>query len=89
MRPKPIRGANMLSFSPAIGFGCICARRDFRPIENQSYNHEEMGHDNAYKVDLSGEYGVTATFNVSDLTLFDVGDDSRLSPFEKRGDDAD
>jgi hypothetical protein len=22
MRPKPIRGANMLSFSPAIGFGC-------------------------------------------------------------------
>ena len=45
--------------------------------------------DNAYKVDLSGEYGVTATFNVSDLTLFDVGDDSRLSPFEKRGDDED
>jgi hypothetical protein len=44
MRPKPIRGANMLSFSPTIGFGCICARRDFRPIENQSYNHEEMSH---------------------------------------------
>jgi hypothetical protein len=34
----------VLSFSPAIGFGCICARRDFRPIGNQSYNHEEMGH---------------------------------------------
>jgi len=44
MRPKQIRGANMLSFSPAIGFRCIYARRDFRPIENQSYNHEEMGH---------------------------------------------
>jgi hypothetical protein len=44
MRPKPIRGTNMLSFSPAIGFGCICARRDFQPIGNQSYNHEEMGH---------------------------------------------
>jgi hypothetical protein len=44
MRPKPIRGANMLSFSPAIGFGCICARRDFRHIGNQSYNHEEIGH---------------------------------------------
>jgi hypothetical protein len=43
-RPKPIRGANMLSFSPAIGFGCIDARRDFRPIGNQSYNHEEMSH---------------------------------------------
>jgi len=44
MQPKPIRGANMLSFSPTIGFGCICARRDFQPIGNQSYNHEEMGH---------------------------------------------
>jgi hypothetical protein len=42
MQPKPIRGVNMLSFSPAIGFGCICARRDFRPKRNQSYNHEEM-----------------------------------------------
>ena len=45
--------------------------------------------DNAYKVDLPGEYGVSATFNVSDLTLFDVGDDSRSNPFEERGDDVD
>jgi hypothetical protein len=44
MRPKPIRGANMLSFSPTVGFGCICTRRDFRPIGNQSYNHEKIGH---------------------------------------------
>ena len=42
-----------------------------------------------YKVDLPGEYGVSATFNVSDLTLFDVGDDSRSNPFEERGDDED
>jgi hypothetical protein len=34
----------VLSFSPAIRFECICARRDFRPIGNQSYNHEEMDH---------------------------------------------
>jgi hypothetical protein len=32
---------NMLSFSLPIGFGCIRAMRDFRPIGNQSYNHEE------------------------------------------------
>jgi len=49
----------------------------------------ERINNNAYKVDLPGEYGVSATFNVSDLTLFDVGDDSRLNPFEERGDDAD
>ena len=49
----------------------------------------ERINDNAYKIDLSGEYGVIATFNVSDLTLFDVGDDSRSNPFEERGEDAD
>jgi len=44
---------------------------------------------NAYKVDFPGEYGVNATFNVSGLTLFDVGDDSRSNPFEERRDDED
>jgi len=38
---------------------------------------------------LPGEYGGSATFNFSDLTQFDVGDDSRLNPFEERGDDED
>jgi hypothetical protein len=33
--------------------------------------------DNAYKVDLPGEYNVSATFNVFDLSHFDEGDDSR------------
>jgi hypothetical protein len=36
---------------------------------------------------LLGEYVVSATFNVSDLTLFDIGDDSMLNPFEEKGDD--
>ena len=40
--------------------------------------------DNVYKVDLLGEYGVTTTFNVSDLSLFDVGDNSRLNSFKER-----
>jgi hypothetical protein len=37
---------------------------------------------------LLGEYGVSATFNVSDLSSFEVDDDSRSNPFEERGDDA-
>ena len=39
-------------------------------------------------MDLPNEYGVNATFNVVDLSLFDVGDDSRSNRFEEIGDDA-
>nr|XP_034901491.1 uncharacterized protein LOC118039036 [Populus alba] len=49
----------------------------------------ERINDNAYKVNLPSEYCVSATFNVFDLTLFDVGDDSRSKLFEERGDNAD
>ena len=38
-------------------------------------------------MDLLGEYNVSATFNVADLSLFDVGEDSRSNPFEERGND--
>ena len=31
--------------------------------------------DNAYKIDLPDEYGVSATLKVADLSPFDVGDD--------------
>ena len=44
---------------------------------------------NAYKIDLPGEYGVSVTFNVVDLTLIDIDFDSRSNPFEERGDDVD
>ena len=44
--------------------------------------------DNAYKIYLPREYGnVITTFNISNLSLFDVGDDSRMNPFEKKGND--
>jgi hypothetical protein len=32
-------------------------------------------------MDLLSEYGVIATFNVSDILLFDVGNDSWMNPF--------
>jgi hypothetical protein len=57
-----------------------------QPGGDGSFQIFERINDNAYKVDLLGEYGIRATFNVSDLTLFDVGDDSRLNPFEERRD---
>ena len=47
----------------------------------------ERINDNAYKLDLPGEYNVHATFNVSDLNPFDVCDelDLRTNPFKKKG----
>ena len=47
----------------------------------------EKINDNAHKVDLLGEYKVSATFTVSNLSPFDVGEDSRSNPFEERGND--
>lgn len=41
--------------------------------------------DNAYKVDLPDEYSISATFNISDLSLFDVGDDSWTNQIQERG----
>ncbi|KAI3457182.1 hypothetical protein Pfo_013845 [Paulownia fortunei] len=44
----------------------------------------ERINDNAYKLELPGEYGVSASFNVSDLSLFDVDDeDLRTNPFQE------
>ena len=47
----------------------------------------ERINDNAYKLDLPGEYNISATFNVYHLSPFDVGDDLRTNPFEERGND--
>ena len=43
--------------------------------------------DNAYKIDFPGEYNVSATFNVTDLSLFDVDDDLRKNYFQEEGND--
>lgn len=43
--------------------------------------------DNAYKLDLPGEYQVSSTFNVADLSPYDVGDDSWTNPFQGGGND--
>lgn len=46
--------------------------------------------ENAYKIELPGEYGVGVTFNVSDLSTFDVCHDkviSRSNYLQEGGDD--
>ena len=45
--------------------------------------------DNAYQIDLHGESNVLTTFNVADLSPFDIdaGPDSRTNPVEERGND--
>ena len=57
-----------------------------QPIGDRSFQILERINDNAYKVDSLSEYSVSAIFNIS---LFDVGYNSRLNPFEKREDDED
>ena len=57
------------------------------PRGDGSFQVLERINDNAYKLDLLGEYNISATFNVSDISPFDVGDDSRMNPFEKREND--
>ena len=57
------------------------------PRRDGQFQVLERINDNAYKSDLPGEYNISATFNVFDLSPFDVGDDSRTNPFEVRGND--
>lgn len=50
----------------------------------------ETINENAYKIDLPCNYNVSVTFNVSDLSPFDVGDEetnSWTNSFQERGDD--
>jgi hypothetical protein len=55
---------------------------------DESFQILEKINDNAYKVELLSEYSIGVTYNVSDLSLLDVGDDSRKESFEKKGNDA-
>jgi len=52
-----------------------------QPLSDGPLQVVERIYDNAYKVNLPGEYGVNSTFNVVDLTSFDIGLDSRLNHF--------
>jgi len=59
-------------------------RSKLMPREDDPLKILERINDNAFKVDLSYEYDVNATFNVFDLFLFDVNDDLRSNLFKER-----
>ncbi|GKV11020.1 hypothetical protein SLEP1_g22309 [Rubroshorea leprosula] len=61
-------------------------RSKLQPRGNGPFQVIARINDNAYKLELPGEYNVSATFNVPDLSPFDVGDDLRTNPFEKGND---
>ena len=64
-----------------------CRRSKLHLKRDGPFQVLERINDNAYKLDLLGEYNISATFNVFDLSFFDVDDDSRTNPFEERGND--
>ena len=64
-----------------------CRRSKLHPRGDGPFQVLERINDNAYKLDLPGEYNISATFNVYDLSPFNVGDNSRTNPFEERGND--
>jgi hypothetical protein len=57
------------------------------PRGDEHFQILEKINDNAYKVDFLGKYNVSATSNISDISPFDAGDDSRMNLFEERGND--
>uniref|UniRef100_A0A2N9G0F9 RNA-directed DNA polymerase n=1 Tax=Fagus sylvatica TaxID=28930 RepID=A0A2N9G0F9_FAGSY len=92
---KANKGRRQVIFEPG-DWVWVHMRKERFPARRRSKLHPrgdgpfqvlERINDNAYKLDLPGEYNISATFNVSDLSLFDVGDDSRSNPFEERGND--
>ena len=93
MRPKPIRAVNKSFFEPGDWVWVHMRKERFlirrwsklHPRRDGQFQVLERINDNAYKLDLPGECNISATFNISDLSPFDVGDDLKMNPFEERG----
>ena len=95
MPNKPTKGIVKLSLNPNIGFRWHKCKERF-PAQRRSkllprgdgpFQVLEHINDNAYKLDLPGEYNVSATFNVTYFSLFYVGDDLRTNHFQEEWND--
>ena len=61
-----------------------------QPRGDRPFQVLERINDNAYKIDIPGEYEVSSSFNVADLPPFVVGGDSedlRANAFQEGGND--
>ena len=61
-----------------------------QPRRDEPFQVLEKINDNAYKLDLPSEYGnISATFNMANISLFDVGNGLylRTNLFEEGGND--
>jgi len=54
------------------------------PKRDGSFQVLKWINDNAYKEDITCEYNNSDTFNISNFSMFEVSDDSRLNPFEEK-----
>lgn len=94
------KGRKKMVFEPG-DWVWVHMRKERFPLQRKSKLHPRGDgpfqvlsriNDNAYKIALPGEYGVSATFNVADLSLFDSGDEdfiSRSKSLKEGGDDED
>ncbi|KAK8669782.1 hypothetical protein V6N13_104551 [Hibiscus sabdariffa] len=62
-------------------------RSKLLPRGDDPFQVLERINDNAYKLDLPSEYNISTSFNVSDLSPYDVGDDLGTNRFKEGGDD--
>ena len=65
-------------------------KKKLQPREDGTFKIIQKINDNAYKVELLGNYGVLATFNVSNLSPYEDDEliDSRTSLFQQGENDA-
>eukprot|EP00257_Ricinus_communis_P016673 XP_015574920.1 uncharacterized protein LOC107261271 [Ricinus communis] len=89
------KGRKKVVFEPGDWI-CVHMRKESFPVQRCSkvlpmgdgpFQVIERINDNAYKLDLPGEYNESASFNVANLSPFDIGEDSRMNPFEEGGND--
>jgi hypothetical protein len=94
MQPKPTRAIDKSSLNRVIDRVWVHMRNERFTARRRSKLHPkgygpfqvlERVNDNAYKLNFPGEYNISAMFNVFDLSLFDVSDDSRSNHIEERG----